>query len=266
MWSCSLLIIGLALGSSCTSQEAPSDRADGRKPALEAHEDWFRRADGLLKVVVRDQGLVDYRLAARLRAAVDALVREAGPKQQFENRAAKLAWHINAYNLVVIQQVLEHLPLKSVRDVTGFFDERRHRVNGLSVTLNEFEGKHIRTLNDPRCHAALVCGAVSCPPLRRGAFVPDRLEKQLETITRRWINDPQKNRAENGVLKVSAIFKWYADDFQPPPYKGVAGFLRRHATADSSMGRLLGESADPPTAQLPYDWALNKVERKDDDD
>src|SRR6185503_1557470 len=73
---------------------------------------------------------------------------------------AGLADWINAYNIVVVHSVVARYPIRSVRDVNGFFDHAQHRVGGQQRTLDAIENRVIRErFHDARVHAALNCGA-----------------------------------------------------------------------------------------------------------
>ena len=49
------------------------------------------------------------------------------------------AFYINAYNLHVINAAAQRYPLRSVQEVTGFFDRRKVAVAGEELTLNQLE-------------------------------------------------------------------------------------------------------------------------------
>ena len=247
-----LALLTVAVAATCTASVRDTDT--GRFNALEK---WTHRADALLKTVVVPPGLVSYDRAMTRKTELKQLVERVGRRWTFENDDQKLALHINAYNLIVIQSVIDHWPVTSVTDVQGFFKKMKHRVNGRSLTLNELENEVIRPMGRPRIHAALVCAAVSCPPLRRGAFTADELEDQLERITRRWINDADKNTARRGTLLLSAIFKWYREDFSARPYRGVDDFVKRHANEGTAIAELLSDDPSPKIRYLDYDWKLN---------
>ena len=86
--------------------------------------------DRLLRRYV-SEGLVDYHgLAAERPALEQYLTGLATVDVTKLSRAEQLGVWINAYNACVIDGVLEHYPLRSVKDVTGFFDRRRYRVAG----------------------------------------------------------------------------------------------------------------------------------------
>ena len=90
------------------------------------------------------------------------------------------------------------------------------RAAGRELTLDEVEHEIVRKeFQEPRIHFALVCAAVSRPPLRREAYTGDRLDAQLEEQARRFLGDRGKNRVDavSGTVFVSPIFVWYRDDF-----------------------------------------------------
>ncbi len=153
--------------------------------------------------------------------------------------------------------------MASVKQIGGFFGGLRQPIAGRQRTLNDLE-EHARALGDWRIHFALVCASSSCPPLRSEAYVPERLDEQLNEQVRGFLRDPQRGlRVEQGTLWVSKIFDWYAADFVPPKQLGA---LRR-LTAAKLVPTLTPHLA-PDVAQslqgrklslkfLPYDWALN---------
>jgi hypothetical protein len=62
---------------------------------------------------------------------------------------------------------------------------------------------------------ALVCAAMSCPPLRAEPYRGDRLKEQFADQARRFLADPGNfyiARNENAVY-LSSIFKWFGEDF-----------------------------------------------------
>ncbi len=249
-----LAILLTVVAVNCTVAEGG---ATDRPPS--AHDQWTSRADVVLKDVVGPTGLVNYDRSQAHRKELDDLVIRAGRPWNFENGDEKLALHINAYNLIVIRSVIDHWPVSSVREVEGFFDKLKHRVDGRQLTLNDLENKIIRSMGRPRIHAALVCAAMSCPPLRRGAYTPENLGDQLEQITRRWINDTRRNQVRDGTLRLSAIFKWYGDDFSTDPFGGVLDFVKRHANEGTPIAELLNVRRSPTIQFLEYDWKLNAV-------
>ncbi|MGQ0814015.1 MAG: DUF547 domain-containing protein [Gemmatimonadota bacterium] len=183
-------------------------------------------------------------------------------------RAWKLAYLINAYNALVLQQVLDNYPIKrslnptalirpanSVWQVAGFFGGIRHRVAGRSLTLDQIEHELLRAqLKEPRIHAALVCAAVSCPPLRAEPYEAARIDAQLDDQWRRFLADAARNRfdRERGELKLSEIFKWFAGDFGGSD--GVVDFISDYVDAPTQAWL---RASKYRLTYFDYDWTLN---------
>ena len=220
----------------------------------------------LLKKAVTTDGLVRYDVLRKepqrrnLQWIVDEYSRADLPKDKNE----KLAFLCNAYNANVLNMVVAQSAqesFKSVKDVPGFFDKLKITVAGKAMTLNQLENDHIRPLGDPRIHAALVCAAMSCPPLRGEPYTAKQLDEQLNDQSRRWINDRTKFIVDEQGLGVSLIMEWYAKDFTVAPYGSVVGFIRKFAEPSGSIGRLLSRVDDPAVHFLEYDWRLNRARR-----
>ena len=177
-------------------------------------------------------------------------------------RDDKLAFWINAYNILAIDLVLRHYPVESIRDI-GFFlrpvwKREAGRIGGRGYSLSDIEHRILRGMKDPRMHGAIVCASVSCPNLARLPYRGDRLDAQLEAANRAWLARPEKGLAlerPKGIVRISRVFSWFARDFGGR--EGVLEFVRQHAPeADAdwigaNMPRLR-------IAYFDYDWALNE--------
>ncbi|RIJ34395.1 DUF547 domain-containing protein [Pontibacter oryzae] len=187
-------------------------------PAIHATAapDFYTTYTALLQRHVH-QGEVNYTTLQKDRTLLRQLVNQvAGYNLKEASVAEKKAFYLNAYNLLVLDQVLAHYPLKSVMDVEGFFDRTQYKVAGEQLTLNELEKqKLLQPYKDARVHFALVCAAKSCPPLRSQAFMPQSVEQQLQDQAKRALNNPEfvKIQVNGKQVQISEIFKWYKDDF-----------------------------------------------------
>ena len=124
------------------------------------------------------------------------------------------AFYTNAYNILVIKQVVDNLPIKGPWDVNGFFDTQKFEVAGQMVTLDELEKNILfSAFPDPRLHFVLVCAAVGCPPIADYAFVPDSLESTLQNKTEEVLNIDWYVRVSKKQTAVSKVFEWYRPDF-----------------------------------------------------
>lgn len=55
---------------------------------------------------------------------------------------------------------------------------------------------------------------MSCPNVRAEAYVPERVDEQMSANVQDWLANANKGSAvESDVLTVSAIFKWFQQDF-----------------------------------------------------
>lgn len=159
------------------------------------------------------------------------------------------AYLINAYNLLVINQALENYPLKSVLDVKGFFDGKKQNVGGRQLTLNQFEKDIIlKEFKDARLHFVLVCGALGCPPIIDGAYLPGTVETQLNRQTRAALNDATFIQVNGSNANLSKIFEWYAADFGGSK-ANVLGFINKYRTNKIDAGAKV--------SYYEYDWSLN---------
>ena len=178
--------------------------------------------------------------------------------EELRTRKQRLAFWIDAYNALAIDVVVRHYPLKSIRDVGSLlrpvWKREAGTIGGRAYSLDEIEHAILRPLGEPRIHAAIVCASLSCPPLRREPFHPDRLEAQLDDQLRAFLADPRKGaRLEGDTLWLSRIFDWFADDFAAAG--GVLAFVRPHLPSEIRE-RL---PAAPRLRFLDYDWGLNDL-------
>ena len=227
------------------------------------HSAW----DGLLHRYVR-AGFVDYEGMQRERDVLDRYLasRNEVSRLQIVPHEMELADWINTYNACVVKGVLDHYPLKSVKDVKGFFDHIRYRVNGEPpLTLNDIERRG-RMLRDWRMHFAVVCASSSCPPLRSEAYVPERLNDQLAEQARQFLNDPQKGlrlEPRQETLWVSKIFQWYTKDFIPDGHLSAEKLLEvLRPVLDPAIAQAIGQELlkdyQLHVKFLDYDWSLNE--------
>ncbi|HMQ06242.1 MAG TPA: DUF547 domain-containing protein [Saprospiraceae bacterium] len=158
------------------------------------------------------------------------------------------AYLINAYNTLVITSIVENLPASSVQDIKGFFTNK-HNLGGKLFSLDEIEKKLLNPSADPRLHLALVCGAISCPPLHPQAFRGQTLNEELDAAVRASLYNSRTLKAsgEEQKLYLSQIFRWYASDFGPVK-KWLAHYFPDDIFTNYSV------------SYMPYNWILNHPE------
>lgn len=224
------------------------------------------------------RGYVDYGGLKRDHALTPVLASLAASRPDALPEREQIAFWINAYNAGAMALVADHYPVASIQRITpsGFpiripgtdqnpFKVRFLDVGGQRRTLDEIEHEILRRrFREPRIHAALVCAAVSCPPLRREPYTGARLDAQLDAQMRVWLSDRTKNRIPEGSdragrdrIALSAIFDWFRADFGGSD-AAVQRFLARYATGDVAARLARGAYR---VRHLPYDWRLNDWKR-----
>jgi hypothetical protein len=232
--------------------------------AADAFDQTHARFGRVLMAFVKDSN-VDYAKLKTDPAELDAYLQEirAVPAAEFArwSEADRLALLINLYNAQTLRLITNHYPLKSIRDIGTLpgaaWREPIVRQGGQVMTLDHLENKVIRVdYREPRIHFALVCAAVSCPPLRSEPYTGARLNAQLDEQTRVFLATAEKNRfdAKTDTLHLSQIFKWYADDFTKPA-GSLAAYVKPYLP--EAQRNALTDPAKVKVKYTEYDWALN---------
>ena len=246
------LILVLALGMSVTF----SARASG-----------FDQPHPLLDQTVKHHvknGLVDYADLKTHRQNLDgylaltAAVSESDFKLWSEKQ--QLAFLINVYNASTLRLVIDHYPVKSIKDIgsilKGPWSQPVVRLFERTMTLDDLEHKMIRVqVAEPRVHFALVCAARGCPPLRSEAYLGERLDAQLDDQAKKFLANSQKNRLDTAgrVAYLSPIFKWYSVDFEKKTGSVLAA-LKFYWPGNEGVAPGYG---DFNIRYTDYDWSLN---------
>jgi len=175
-----------------------------------------------------------------------------------------LAFWLNLYNAGALALAADTLSAgeSTVLRVPGAFDAPWAMVGGESLSLNDIEHGKIRRFRDPRIHAALVCGSVSCPTLRYEPF-GDNLESQLDSQMRSFLTDGGALiERDSCTLQLSRVFLWYGGDFVRPARMPTWIPARRRDLARAIAQWLPNEDANWVIASSPeveyatYDWGL----------
>ncbi len=223
----------------------------------------------LLKAHVK-KGLVDY--ARFNRPDLDKyLVTIANGKVDQMDRKGQLAFYINAYNAILIKQVLRVYDSvkdnpKGVLSIPKFFDQKNYSVAGQKISLNHLENKIIRPrFKEPRVHFALVCGALGCPILFSEAHTKDNLETLLNKGASRYLRSKAGLQIDDAkkILRISQIFEWYKDDFGEKDTKAKKTYVKGEFTGVRTF--ISGYRKDIKDKVIgyeiqfiPYNWRLNR--------
>ncbi len=238
-----LLALVLVCGSTlpAAAQEAPSAASITAKTTA------------FLQKFVNKEGKVNYagikRNPAQLQELQQAIAVFDVAKAEM---ADQYAFYLNAYNVLVIGEIVAHYPLESVQDMPGFFNKTQLEVGGEQLTLDQIETDKLRNIYaDPRLHFALVCGTNSCPRLSRAAYVGKNLFTQLNDQAKFALLDPAYVQVDEDrqQVKLPEIFKWYETDFSTTNKTGVM-----------YVNQFRKDSRVPTWYAVdyyPYNWGLN---------
>ena len=178
------------------------------------------------------------------------------------DRAAQKAYWINFYNALTVKVVLDHYPVKSIRDIdispglfsNGPWDAKLVRVQGEDVSLNDMEHRILRPIwKDNRIHYAVNCASLGCPNLQPEPFTALNVESLLEKAAGEYINHPRGARFDGDRLVVSSIYSWFRVDFGNSD-EDLVRHLLRYARGD--LGEKLRNFRG--AVDNAYDWALNE--------
>ncbi|MBI5857563.1 MAG: DUF547 domain-containing protein [Sphingobacteriales bacterium] len=232
-------------------------RISGKGPVI-SHEKWTN----LLRKYVGNDGLVDYKGfitdKAELESYLDLVSKNAPAKSWSEND--KIAYWLNAYNAFTVKLIIDHYPVKSIKDlgpanqiifINTPWDKNFFKIGGRTMTLNNIEHRILRhSFTEPRIHFALNCASLSCPELRNEAYDGKTLDAQLTDQAIRFLSDSTRNQPNGGNPKLSSIFNWYGGDMKKWSKLSLVQYINKYSPVQ------INENAN--IDYLKYDWNLNE--------
>lgn len=253
-----ILISGACMFASCNlissaglnSKGLPTpDVSEGSSANAEQildHGTW----DNLLKKHVRESGMVDYKGFKNDRAKLDEYLKMLSsqePTEQWSNNEL-LAYYINLYNAYTVDLILNNYPTKSIKDIDSPWTKEFVKVGDTEISLGGIENSVLRKMNEPRIHFAINCASISCPKLLNEAYTADKVEEQLERVTREFVNSDKNEITENSV-KLSSIFDWYKKDFKENGT--LIDYVNQYSETRINSGASVSFKE--------YDWNLNEA-------
>ncbi len=239
------------------------------KPMSIDHSLWTM----LLQEHVTKDGAVNYKGFIEDKDAFETylkLLSNNPPNKKTWSEDEQLAFWINAYNAYTVKLILDHYPVKRIKDikngipfVNSVWDIDFFSIGDKKMSLNNIEHGIIRAeFKEPRIHFAVVCAAYSCPRLRNEAYTPERLDEQLDEQTKVFIADTRKNDVSDpNTIVISNIFKWYSTDFTNAGWWSRL-FGGKNRTAN--LVKYIAPYTDTPITKktkvkfMKYNWALNE--------
>lgn len=192
-------------------------------------------------------------------AALDAFLDSAAAYDltSVMGKEPRAAFLLNAYHAWAIRQVLEHYPVKSVKDIPGFFDKNAHLVAGETRTLDGIEGALAELLpHRPEVFLALCSGAAGGPSLVEIAFRSDNFEKLLQKVLKEGIDRGRihYDSAANEIHYPPEVERHMAA-YEALPH-GVLSPLNPYLP----LGVITAiTNKNPKVVFDPVDWSLNEI-------
>ncbi|MGV2829847.1 DUF547 domain-containing protein [Myxosarcina sp. GI1(2024)] len=273
-----LLLSTVALLANCSQSEFLLSEIESSNPqtatAVSTQAVNYDSYATVLSEYVNDQGLVDYLELQSNRQLLDKFNYSVGAvaPETFLNwsEEEQIAFLMNAYNSYTLAAIIDRDPLKeSIRDIPRVWKQEKYLVVGQNKSLDGIEHGTLRKdYDEPRLHAALVCAAISCPPLRNEPYRGDNLDAQLDDQVTTWLSDPQRGLKidrQNNIVAISSIFDWYGKDWIASygTDEGFTGNQKQRAVLNFISNYVSPEDAEYLRAgnyrleYLDYDWSLN---------
>lgn len=210
--------------------------------------------DELLKSFVSNKGEVNYKDFAKQKTKLQSYINsltKINPSTLSKNE--QLAYWINAYNALTIDQIIKNYPLTSILKIANgkVWDQPLpYQFNGKKLTLNDIEKKILlgNDLFDARVHFAVNCAAVSCPTLSNTAFTATNVQAMLTKNTKAALNNPAFNNITAQKAQLSMLFNWYKADFEKAE-GSVINFVNKYASTKIN--------GNTKIEYLAYNWNLN---------
>lgn len=211
----------------------------------------YKSYNKFLSIYVSEKGNVNYDKIETNKSELYAIIAKFEKTQPTDkwSKNEKLAYYINAYNVYTLKIVIDNYPTKSIKNIDNVWDKKFILSGKSKISLSDVEHKILRKMNEPRIHFAINCASFSCPNLLNEAYLPQTLDKQLETVTKSFINDKTKNTIAVNEIKVSEIFNWFGGDFKTKN-TSVIDFINIYSTIKIDKKAKI--------KYLDYNWSLNK--------
>ena len=203
----------------------------------------------LLQKNVSPDGNVNYTVFKQdrtvLRMYLNALSRKT-PTDSW-SKQEKLAYWINAYNAMTIDLIIRNQPINSIKDIKNPWKQSLWKLGEAMYNLDEIEHQILRKMDDPRIHFAINCASFSCPILLNEAFTANSVDTQLDTLTKRFVNDTKRNTITPKAITISKIFKWFSKDFKKN--QTLIEFINAYAVITIDQNATIN--------YMDYNWELN---------
>ena len=248
----------------------------------------------ILSEYVDADGMVDYaklrRQRLRLRKLLDEFDQLDPNQYKSWPRDDQIAFWINAYNIQMLNIMVENYPIQSspfvriiwgpysILHIKGIWTDYKFMVMDEEFTLSAIEQRFFRgQFKEPRVFLALTRASLSSPVLRNEPYYGYKLDKQFDDQCKRFLSSPYGFKIERSgqTVYLSAIFEskptWYGGEFlekyrtdkrfkdQEPVTSAVLNFVTSYIPRGDVSFLEVGNYS---IKFMKYDWALNDSARK----
>jgi hypothetical protein len=205
----------------------------------------------------------------------------------------KIAFWINAYNLHMLQIIIENYPIEAYRylqflpgwepDSIKHINKRIGKINKQKFivmdevfTLPEIEQRFFRKeFDEPRVFLALSYATLTSPPLRNEPYYGSKLDKQLDDQAKKFLSNPLAFKIDRNKQRIylSVILQptWFGSEFidkygtdkkfkdQQPAVRAVLSFITNYI---SEQDKNFLEVENYSIEYMRYNWRLNDSSEK----
>jgi hypothetical protein len=258
------------------------------KPKTPPPVSFHDKCTDILKNYVDGRGMVDYKTLKRKRVQLKYLLDEfdnLDPNQYNAwPREDKIAFWINAYNIQMLQIIVDNYPIKStrihrlfwppnsIRHIKDIWTKYKFIVMDEEFTLLGVQRRFFRKeFDEPRVFFALCNASISSPPLRNQPYYGSSLDRQLDDQIRTFLSDPKAFQIDRKakVVHLSPILKptWFGSEFiskygidkkfkdHPPAVRAVLNFITNYIPQQDVY---FLETENYAIEYIKYDWILNE--------
>lgn len=190
------------------------------------------------------------------------------------SRNETYALYINAYNALAMKMIIDHRSyngtcIKSIQDIGKLangtvvvWDMPAGVIGGRTMSLNDIEGflrdpSSLGYTEDCRVHGCIVCASISCPNVRKEAYLPEKIDEQMSDNVRDWLANQKKGSdVLETHLNVTAILKFFPGDFKKC-YGSSVGFLELYGPSDVANAIKKRDIKDSELGFFQYNWNVN---------
>lgn len=276
----------------------PQTELPAEKPVIRLEPDdskaagvgFHEKSAPILSEFVNSEGMVRYKKLRRQRLTLKNLLEqfEKLDRNEYDSwpEQDKIAFWINAYNVHLLNIIVENYPIEasrilsviwgpySIRHIEGIWRDYKFLIMDEEFTLSEIENRFFgKKFDEPRAFLALCRASFSGPPLRNKPYCGADLESQLNQQAKRFLSSPKAFRIDKEKHKVhicpllksswfgNAFVSKYATDRKfkdkAPAVRAVLNFITNYVSS-SDVSFL--ETENYTVEYINYNWTLNDIE------